>query len=273
MSAERVAGCLAELGYGAVEWTLAHFDPRAKSPAELERVVRASVSAELEVSEVVVQQDWLTRDEAARRERIELTKDVLRACADCGIPAVNVFSGPAPWDPAAPKLGRDMSEGEAYELAVSALGEVLEVAESVGVDVALEAVFEMVCRDYYTTRELLARVPSPRLKINMDPSHYALYRNDVPMAVHSLSDRIVHVHLKDVIGVPPAVGETFIFPLLGEGLVDWARFFAALDAVGYSGVCSVEFESFRYYQTVLGGDPVAAARVSMEQIRALSALG
>ena len=42
MPAEQVVGHLKELGYNAVEWTLAHFNPRAKSPAELRQVVEAT---------------------------------------------------------------------------------------------------------------------------------------------------------------------------------------------------------------------------------------
>ncbi|MBD3176935.1 MAG: TIM barrel protein [Armatimonadia bacterium] len=270
MPVGRVAAELAALGYHGVELTLAHFDPRSMDPAELQRVASDVKAEGLAISELVVQQDWVLRDEAERRVRIELTKDAVKACADCGIPAINVFSGPAPWDPSAPKLGVDMTEAEAYHMTCAALDEVLQVAEDVDVDVALEAVFGMVARDYYTTMELLRRLPSDRLKINMDPSHFGLYRNDIAMAVKAFGDRIVHVHLKDVIGVPPAVGESFLFPLLGEGLIDWPGFFQALDDIGYAGFCSVEFESFKYFQTVLGGDGVAAAGLSMEQIKALA---
>jgi len=63
--------------------------------------------------------------------------------------------------------------------------------------------------------------------------------------------------------------QDFIFPLLGEGLVDWPAFLAALDEVGYDGFLTVEFESFNYYRTVLADDPSRAAAISMEQIRAL----
>jgi sugar phosphate isomerase/epimerase len=59
-------------------------------------------------------------------------------------------------------------------------------------------------------------------------------------------------------------GETFIFPLLGEGQVPWAEFFAAVRDIGYEGYLSVEFESWEYYRQVLGNDPLAAARLSME---------
>lgn len=57
--------------------------------------------------------------------------------------------------------------------------------------------------------------------------------------------------------------------MLGEGIVDWMLFFQSLKEIGYSGYCSVEFESFRYYQNVLKGDPRKAAEISINQVKEL----
>ena len=73
--------------------------------------------------------------------------------------------------------------------------------------------------------------------------------------------------VKDAVGI--AEQGKFLFPLLGEGRVDWAGFFRALDDLGYEGFMSVEFESFEYYRTVLKGDVEQAARMSMMQIEEL----
>ena len=80
-------------------------------------------------------------------------------------------------------------------------------------------------------------------------------------------DRIAHVHIKDGIGVPQ-LGK-FVFPLLGEGRVNWKQFFEALEEIEYDGFCSLEFESFRFYRQVLKNDPEAAARLLLEQLNAL----
>lgn len=267
---ERVVETLKELGYEGVEWTLAHFNPRTKTPSELQRLVEITRQAGLEVSEVVVQQDFVTRDEAVRRERIDLVKDCIRAAADTGVLALNLFTGPAPWDPHAPQLGRDLSEGQAWALVQSAFAEIVPLATEHKVYLAVEAVFGHTCREFYTLRFLLDAFPSPYLAVNMDPSHLALYGNDVAWAVEQLAGKIVHVHLKDVVGKPGGLpGETFQFPLLGEGIIDWGAFFGALDRIGYEGYCSVEFEAFRYAHLVLKDDPVKAAALSMEQWRAL----
>lgn len=270
---ERVLDSLKELGYEGVEWTLNHFHPRTKSPAELAALVSLSESKGLPVSEVVVQQDFVTRDEAVRRDRIDLVKDCIKAAADAGVSTLNLFTGPAPWDPNAPQLGRDIPEGEAWCLVEQAFAELVPLAVEQEVYLAVEAVFGHTCRDFYTLRFLLDAFPSEYLGVNMDPSHYALYGNDVPWAVRQLGDKIKHVHLKDVVGQPGRPGDTFLFPLLGEGIIDWRAFFDALDEIGYEGFCSVEFEAFRYARLVLRDDPVKAAALGMEQWRALRGLG
>jgi sugar phosphate isomerase/epimerase len=146
------------------------------------------------------------------------------------------------------------------------------IAEHHQIQLALEPAFKMLCHDYYSTQELFRRLKSPWLGINLDPSHLTLYRNDVPWVIRQWAGTIKHVHLKDVIGRVGTPGQDFMFPLLGEGLVDWRGFFRALEEIDYQGYLSVEFESFDYYSRVLGNDPVEAARLSMAQIECLLGL-
>ncbi len=275
LPAARVADELAALGYVAVSWPLARFDPSTTSVADRRRLAGDTHAAGLAVSEWVVQLDFVHPDAAVRRERLGRAAGALRAVAELdlggqSVPApVNLFSGPAPWDPAAPRLGRELTEGQAWDMVRAAFDVLVPLAEEVGVDLAVEGVFGHLVHDYYTTLELLRHYQSPRLGVNFDPSHGILVGNDIPWAVRQWGSRIRHIHLKDAVGRPGMFGETFIFPLLGEGQVPWAGFFAALDDIGYQGHLSVEFESWDYYRQVLGGDPVAAARLSLELLRRL----
>ncbi len=269
MEPEEVLKSLSELGYKAVEWTLAHFNPRSKSIEELKELFRLTGSFGIEISEVVVQQDFVTFDESARRDRIELVKECIKAAGAVGVKVLNVFTGPAAWNPKAPVLFRDIQEGQAWDMVLGAYDELVPMAEKNDVYLAVEAVFSMLCRDYYTTRVLIDHFDSPHLGVNMDPSHYVLYRNDAAWAVRQFGGKIKHVHLKDVVGVPGESGKSFLFPLLGEGLIDWKAFFQALDEVGYEGYASVEFESFTYGRQILGNDPIKTAALSMEQVERL----
>jgi len=271
MKPEEVLKSLSELGYKGVEWTMAHFNPRNKSTEELKELVRLTEDFGMEISEVVVQQDFVTFDEGASKDRIDLVKECIQAAGEIGVKVLNVFTGPAAWNSKAPVLFRDIQEGQAWDMVLSAYGELVPLAEKNDVYLAVEAVFSMLCRDYYTTRVLIDHFDSPHLGVNMDPSHYVLYRNDAAWAVRQWGDRIKHVHLKDVVGVPGESGKSFLFPLLGEGMMDWKGFFQSLDDVGYEGYASVEFESFTYGKQILNSDPVRTAALSMEQVEQLIA--
>ncbi len=217
-----------------------------------------------------MQLDFVHPDAAVRRSRIDLAAASVRALAelDMGTQSIvapaNLFTGPAPWDPTAPRLGRDLNEGAAWDMVRAAFDVLVPLAQDCSVVLTVEGVFGHLVHDYYTTLELLRHYDSPSLGINLDPSHGVLVGNDPAWVVRQLGPRIRHFHLKDAVGRPGMFGETFIFPLLGEGVVLWADFFAAVDDIGYDGYLSVEFESWDYYRQVLDSDPVEAARLSLQ---------
>lgn len=268
--AVEVADALAGLGYEAVSWPFARIDPGTLSDDDRRRLLADTRAAGLAVSEWIVQLDFVHPDDDVRESRVDLAAAAIRAVAELDMRGqaitapVNLFTGPAPWDSAAPILGRDLREGEAWDLVRSAFDVLVPLAQDSGVQLAVEGVFGHLVHDYYTTLELLRHYDSPALGINMDPSHGVLVGNDPPWVVRQLGSRICHFHLKDAVGRPGMFGETFVFPLLGEGIVPWADFFAAIDDIGYEGYLTVEFESWDYYRQVLRSDPVEAARLSLE---------
>lgn len=269
---ERVAHMLAEQGYGSVELTLAHFDPRRMSAAEMSAAIKNTRKAGLEVSEIVVQRDLVCAVASELTNRVNLTIDVARAAVDNGVSLLNVLTGPCRWESGHVDVGVTMPEGQAWSLMLDAFERMLDGVAKVGACVALEPCWGGLAHDYYSTLPVLNRFRHhPAFSINLDPSHLVLHRNDVGWLVREWGPLIRHVHIKDVIGVPGADGDQFIFPMIGEGKVDWAEFFAALAAIQYRGWMSVEFESYKYYNTILKCDPAAASAVSMEQLRALEA--
>ena len=272
MPAQKVVAELKELGYSAVEWTRAHFDPRKKSVAELKRIVDVTRSGGLAVGEVVIQQDFVCLDDSVRQDRIALTIETIEACAETGVDTVNLFTGPAPWVPDAPRIPDDISEGAAWQMVLDAYGRVVEALEKSKVHGAVEGVWGHLCNDYYTTRRLIDHFDSDYLGVNFDPSHDVLKGNfDTGWIVRQWGKKAIkHIHLKDAIGIQ--VEGKFLFPLLGEGRVPWGEMFAALDEIGYDGFMSIEFESFTYLDQILDGDIEEAARISMRNIRKLEHL-
>jgi sugar phosphate isomerase/epimerase len=268
--AAEVADALAGLGYEAVSWPFARIDPSTRSAGDRRGLLADTHRAGLAVSEWIVQLDFVHPDPGVRSERVDLAAAAIRAVAELDMPAqpvaapVNLFTGPAPWDPDAPRLGKDLTEGQAWDMVRAAFDVLVPLAQDCGVGLAVESVFGHLVHDYYTMLELLRHYDSPNLGINLDPSHGVLVGNDIPWVVRQLASRIRHFHLKDAVGRPGMFGETFVFPLLGEGVVPWADLFAAVDDIGYEGYLTVEFESWDYYRQVLRSDPLEAARLSME---------
>jgi sugar phosphate isomerase/epimerase len=271
--AEQICSGLSRIGYRAVEWSRAHFRVRELPPAALRRLVTVPADFGMVVSEIAIALDYVVLDEAVRRDHIALTQECIAAAGELGVPALSVSTGPHPWAAGSVRIPQDISEGAAWEMVFDAFDQILPAAERAGVDVLVEGAWGNLAHDYYTTLPIFARYDSPRLGINMDPSHGALCRNDIPWVIHQWGKRIRHVHLKDAIGRPGVDGEDFIFPLLGEGLIDWRAFFAALREIGYAGVCSVEFESWAYARQVLHGDMLAAARLAWDILQRLTADG
>lgn len=271
--AERVAQTLAAQGYGAVEWSLAHFDPRRMNDAELDAVFAATRKHGLAVSEIVVQQDLVCADKAERTRRVDVTIAAAKAAVWRDVNLVNVLTGPNRWETGHVDVGQAMPEGEAWALLLDAYARMLDGLAEIGAVAALEPCWGGLAHDFHSTGVLLRRFGShPAFGINFDPSHFALVRDDLSWVIAELAPYIRHVHIKDVAGMPGRDGKEFIFPLIGEGLVDWQAMFKALDAARYRGVMSVEFESYRYYRTILRSDPARASELSMQQLHALEDL-
>ncbi len=72
-----------------------------------------TLSSGLAVSEVVIQQEYVCLDHAVREDRIADSIETIEACAEAGVKTVNLFTGPTPWVPEAPRIPRDVSEGMA----------------------------------------------------------------------------------------------------------------------------------------------------------------
>jgi L-ribulose-5-phosphate 3-epimerase len=268
MPAEKVIESLRKLGYEGIEWSDAHFNPD-QPVSKLKEIVQRTRDAGMEVSRVTATEELVCLDDGERGKRIDRVLRVIEAAGMCGVGIVGTATGPFPWRRNSPKVGEDISEGAAWQQVLDAFETFTPVARAHKVVTATEGIFGTLTHDFYTHKFLMDRLDPAVHRVNFDPSHGALYGNlDVGWITRQWGKRIAHVHLKDAVGVPQ-MGR-FLFPLLGEGVVDWKAFFKALDEIGYDGFCSVEFESFAYYERVLKGDPEAAARISMEQVKRLS---
>jgi sugar phosphate isomerase/epimerase len=100
-------------------------------------------------------------------------------------------------------------------------------------------------------RKMWEIIPDDNFGLNLDPSHLILQMIDYERVVREFGDKIFHVHAKDLHidheglyqhGVL-SQGMGWQVPRLpGRGDMDWGKFFAALTAVGYDYIVSIEHE-------------------------------
>ena len=256
------------IGYDAVELDRGWLE-RCETDAELLRQCNEIEKSGLCLSEVIIQLDYIDLDANIRRENIAQTKAYIHRCANAGISTVNLFTGPRPWIPNRLVVGENVTQSQAWDMLFEAFDELTPLAEETGVSLAVENVWGMLCHEFFSMQYLINHYNSPYLGVNFDPSHDLLAGNtDMEFLVHQWgAERIKHIHLKDAVGSQRR-GKV-LFPPLGEGYVDWPGFMRGLDAIGYNGVMSVEYEADGHLYNRLAGDWVKAAEESYAVLKVL----
>jgi sugar phosphate isomerase/epimerase len=106
--------------------------------------------------------------------------------------------------------------------------------------------------------QMFKAIPAENFGLNLDPSHLVWLMIDYERAVYDFADRIFHVHAKDMEIRREGLYRHGTFSsgigwqvprLPGLGEVRWDRFLAALYAVGYDYVVSVEHEDRAFEKT------------------------
>ena len=174
-------------------------------------------------------------------ETVEKTKACMDLAADLGIDVITSHIGTLPEDEDTPEW-RD---------GIEALTEVAEHAEKVGVHMASETGPESGA----VLLRFLENIPGKTIGVNYDPANLVMRGFDQIGDVEVLGDYIYHTHAKD--GTREPCREV----PLGEGDVDFPRWVAALDAIGYDGFLTIERE--------VGDDPVTDIVNAVRYLRTL----
>lgn len=185
-------------------------------------------------------------------ERIEKTKRIIDLAEEFGSSVITTHIGVIPSDKSDPKYG----------VMLRALTECGLYAKERGITVAIETGPEMAS----TLLEFL-RDTKGGVGVNLDPANFTMVTGqDAVEAVYLLRDYIVHTHAKDGVMISKqdpakiyhafAVGGIENLELLGsfkevplgEGQVDFDKYLAALQEIGYDGFLTIERET--------GADPM-----------------
>ena len=135
-------------------------------------------------------------------------------------------------------------EDSYWSILIDKLNKLLELANKLGVIIAIEAAGLPGNLIYNANgmKKLFNKIESKNLKVLFDPSHYFIRGDDILKTFNIFKDRIVHIHAKDAIGDY----ENFVFPPLGDGKINFKKLCALITDFKYDGFISVEYESFAW---------------------------
>ncbi|MCY4159132.1 MAG: sugar phosphate isomerase/epimerase [Bacteroidetes bacterium] len=181
---------------------------------------------------------------------------MINAATLLGLDTVNTF------------IGRDWSRSieDNWPQVLNVWKPLVTYAEERGIRIGIEN-----CPMYFTNDEwpsgkniahtpeiwhrLFADLESEAIGLNYDPSHMIWQHMDELKPIRAFSDRLFHIHAKDVrldqdrldeVGIM-ATPNSFHTPKLpGLGDVNWRKFFSVLTDVGYDGPVCVEVEDRAY---------------------------
>ncbi|MDH2443328.1 sugar phosphate isomerase/epimerase [Amnibacterium sp. CER49] len=207
---------------------------------------------------ILSEQVWGDGDaEGVRQRAAEVMKDTARAAARLGVRTVTGFSGSSIWKCVAmfPPVPDAMIR-RGYEDFADRWNPILDVFEEEGVRFALEVHPSEIAYDYWTARRTLEAIGDRDVfGFNFDPSHFIWQDLDPVMFVQDFAEKIFHVHVKESIKqlngrngrlsshlawADPRRGWDFV--TAGHGDVPWEPVFRTLNAIGYEGPTSVEWE-------------------------------
>jgi sugar phosphate isomerase/epimerase len=213
----------------------------------------------LAISSLAYYPNNLHPDDAHRAEVNGHLRNVIDAAARLEVPIVGTFVG----------NDKDRPLPENLERFRTVWPELVAYAGDRGVKIAIENCPMIFSWDEWPGGNNLAwspaiweqmfkAIPAENFGLNLDPSHLVWLMIDYERAVYDFADRIFHVHAKDMEIRREGLYRHGTFSsgigwqvprLPGLGEVRWDRFLAALYAVGYDYVVSVEHEDRAFEKT------------------------
>ena len=218
--------------------------------------------------------------EGVRERAAEEMKATAHAAAAFGVDTVVGFTGSSIWHAVAmfPPVPQSFVDNGYADFA-DRWNPIMDEFDAAGVRFALEVHPSEIAYDYWTTvRTLEAIGHRPAFGLNFDPSHMMWQDLDVTAFLWDFRDRIYHVDCKDTklrVGgrngrlsshlawADPRRGWDFVST--GHGDVPWEPIFRTLNAIGYSGPISIEWED-------AGMDRLDGAPEALGIIRKLNAI-
>ena len=158
------------------------------------------------------------------RERL---KKAFEACADIGIPIVNI--GP----------GGKADEPGSLEESIEILTDRTELAAKYGVTLCVKAHVGNAIYSTPTTLKAMEAISHANFGIDMDPSHIWRAGENPADALSPVISRVKHIHIRDCKGMGPGPGEPAL-QTCGRGDIDLFSYFKVMLENNYCGPVCLE---------------------------------
>lgn len=247
---------IAELGYTGVEILCErpHCYPPEVDDAKIDLIARTLADLDLKISnlnantansyfsplppENVFEPSLTHKNQEVRRVREKIVAQALRMASRLNASCISVTSGhPAP----------GCFPESAVDNFVDSLKRICEIAHRYQVKIGIEYEPGLIIERADEVREVIERVGSPLLGVNLDIGHSYLNREEPEQTIEILKGRIWNIHLEDIKNMK----HFHLIP--GEGDLPFDRYLKALSHAGYNGFLTVELYS-------LPNEPVEAGR-------------
>lgn len=273
LSLEENLEIAAEIGYDCIEvmcWPkgkaerryagITHIEVEEFDKSQAEKVLEMTNRLGVSISGLGYYPNPLSPDSGESHRAVEHIQTVIAACEVLGIRQMNTF------------VGRDWTQSVDHNWPrfLETWKPIVGFAEEKNVRIGIENCPMFFTDDEWpggknlaTTpriwRRMYEDIPSMHFGLNYDPSHFVWQHMDYLRPLRDFSDRIFHVHAKDVridkhrldeVGIMANPLEYHIPKLPGFGEVDWGRFCSVLTDSGYQGAVCVEVEDRAYEGTL-----------------------
>lgn len=196
--------------------------------------------------------------EGVRQRAADELKATAVAAKEFGVGVVNGFTGSSIWHllySFPPVLPGQIDAG--FKDFADRFGPIMDTFQENGIEFGLEVHPTEIAFDIASAERALAAIDyHPAFGFNYDPSHFGYQGVDYVEFIYRFSDRINHVHMKDVYwsDVPVEAGvfgghvdfhnrkRYWDFKSVGRGRINFEKIIRALNEVGYDGPLSVEWE-------------------------------
>lgn len=218
----------AEMDIGAIPGFCDHYPARSIDPAAHQAFIRRVIDAGMGVRTVNADPGCFSCPGADTVEIQRQFSVLLQLATDLGAVGVVVGTG----HPAAPA-----EVDRAIETTALGLGGLADLAADRGLPLLIEAPHvRQLCTTVDRSLALVDRLARANVQFVLDTSHVQASGQDPASLVPTYGSRLGHVHLRDAKG-------SDIHHALGDGDVDFGRFFDALDASHYEGHVTLELET------------------------------